>query len=83
MTSTLGRPTGLYLGSSWIRRELRRRDLQDFFEKIPVLGKMAYCRRVRAVLKSSKAQQVAKNIAKGFEKVCQKFVAKDGGHSGK
>ena len=44
---------------------------------------MAYRRRVRAVLKSSKAQQVAKNIAKGFKKVCQKVVAKDGGHSGK
>ena len=68
---------------SWLRRELRRRDLQDFNKKTPVLGKMAYRRRVRAVLKSSKAQQVAKNVAKGFKKVCQKVVAKGGAHSGK
>ena len=52
-------------------------------KKTPVLGKMAYRRRARAVLKSSEAQQVAKNITKGFKKVCQKVVAKDGGHSGK
>ena len=68
---------------AWLRKELRRRDLRDLNQKKAVLGKMAYKRRVRAVLKSKQAQQVAKNIAKGFKRVCQIVVKNGGAHSGK
>ena len=68
---------------SWLRKELRRRDLQDLHAKRPVLGKMAYRRRVRGVMKTKKAKLVATNIAKGFKKVCKKVVDKLGAHSGK
>ena len=34
---------------SWLRRELRRRDLQDWEAKRPALGRTAYRARLRAV----------------------------------
>ena len=68
---------------SWLRRELRHRDLHDLHAKRPVLGKMAYRRRVRGIMKTKKAKLVATNITKGFKKVCKKVVEKQGAHSGK
>ena len=68
---------------SWLRKELRRRDLLDLNQGKPVLNKAAYRTRVRKVINSKKAQRVAKNIAKGFKRVCKIVVKLDGAHSGK
>ena len=62
----------------WMRKELRRRDLADLVNKRPVLGKMAYKRRIEAVVKSARAQRVAKNYANGLRKVCQEVIKKKG-----
>ena len=43
-------------------------DLDDLVNDRPVPGATSYKERVRRVLKSPKAQQVAKNIFRGFRK---------------
>ena len=48
----------------------------------PVLGKIAYRLRVKAVLRSPKSQQVASRCAGTLKKVCKAVVAKKGAHSG-
>ena len=63
---------------SWLRRELRRRDLQDYKQKKAVLTKVQYIARVTQVLKGTKAQQVAKRIAAGFRKTCKEVDTKKG-----
>lgn len=59
---------------SYLRRELRRRDLDDLIKKRPALGKMAYRQRILAICRSPKSNQVAANIFKSFLKVCKKVV---------
>ena len=61
---------------SWLGKELRRRDLKDLREGRPVLGKIAYRLRVKAVLRSPKSQQVASRCAGTLKKVCKAVVAK-------
>ena len=63
---------------SWLRRELRRRDLQDYRQKKACLTKAQYIARVRQVLGTEKAQQVAKRIASGFRKTCKEVDDKSG-----
>ena len=63
---------------SWLRRELRRCDLQDYKQKKPALTKQQYIARVRQVLQTTKAQQVAKRIAGGFRKTCKEVDNKKG-----
>ena len=63
---------------SWLRRELRRRDLQDYKQKKPALTKQQYIARVRQGLQTTKAQQVAKRIAGGFRKTCKEVDNKKG-----
>ena len=60
------------------RRELRRRDLQDYVGKRPALTKLQYIARVKQVLQTRKAQQKAANIARGFRKVCKEVADKGG-----
>ena len=67
---------------SWLGKELRRRDLKDLCEGRPVLGKIAYRLRVKAVLRSPKSQQVASRCAGTLKKVCKAVVAKKGAPSG-
>ena len=63
---------------SWLRRELRKRDLDDFKNKRPPLTKPQYIARVRQVLATPSAQTKARNIANGLKKVCTEVVAKKG-----
>ena len=58
--------------------------LFSFKQKVarPVLGKIAYRLRVKAVLRSPKSQQVASRCAGTLKKVCKAVVAKKGAHSG-
>ena len=53
---------------SWLRRELRRRDLQDYRQKKACLTKAQYIARVRQALGTEKAQQVAMRIASCLRK---------------
>jgi hypothetical protein len=66
---------------AWLRRELRRLDLQDLSKKKRPLSKSAYAVRVRSLCGSQKAQRVASNFAKGLKRVCNEVIAKKGAAS--
>ena len=65
-------PVEMFWG--WLRRKLRLMDLADLRKKRRPLGKAAYTQRVKRVIKSQKAQTVAKNFANRFRKACQQVV---------
>ena len=54
----------------WLRQAMRRKDLEDLRNKRPALGKTAWTCRLKRVLKSKKAQSVAKSKFINFKKVC-------------
>ena len=68
---------------SWLRRELRRRDLQDWEAKRPAFGRTAYRARLRAVLRAKKTQAVAARYAGNLVTVCKLVQKNKGAHSGK
>ena len=70
---------------SWLRRALRRLDLKDALATPPrpVPTKEQHKARVRAVLKSRRAQEAAGSMARGLRNVCKLIVKKKGEHSGK
>ena len=63
---------------SWLRRELRKRDLEDYKKKKPLLTKSQYINRVKQVLETAKAQRVAANICGRFRKTCKEVADKGG-----
>ena len=63
---------------AWLRKELRRRDLEYYKKTKPCLGKAQYTDRVKQVLKKAMAQRKAANIAAGFRSVCKEVVRKGG-----
>jgi transposase len=65
----------------WLRGELRRRDLEDLRLKKPALNKVQYKRRVKEVLRTGKAQKVARAKFRNLKKVCQEVVKKKGAMS--
>ena len=65
----------------WLRRAMRLRDLEDMRKGRAPLGKTAWKRRLSNVLKSTKAQNVAKAKWSNFKKVCQEVKAKRGAAS--
>ena len=68
---------------AWLRKKLRAMDLEDAMKKRPCLTKTAYIARVRAVLRSKKAQGVASRIAWSLKATCELVVKKRGAASGK
>ena len=50
--------------------------------KRPALGKTAWTCRLRRLLKTQKAQSVAKRKFQNFKKVCKVVYQKKGAHSG-
>ena len=62
----------------WLRRKLRLMDLADLRQKRRPLGKLAYTQRIRGVIRTSKAQAVAKNFAKRFRTACKQVVRRQG-----
>ena len=52
----------------WVRKRLTAQDLNDLKKGRRVPGRTAYKERVRRLVKSPRAQQVAKNIFRGFRK---------------
>ena len=53
-------------------------DLGYLRKKRRPLGKTAYTARVEGVLKSAKAQTVAKNVTGSFRKPCKQVVDRNG-----
>ena len=69
-------PVEMFWG--WLRKKLRSMDLEDMRKKRRLLGKTAYTARVKGVLKSARAQTVAKNVAGRFRKACKQVVDRNG-----
>ena len=65
---------------AWLRRELRKRDLRDLQAGRQPLGRIAYSKRVGAICKSPKSQQVGANILRSFKKDCVKIVKRGGAY---
>ncbi len=66
---------------SWMRRQLRKKDLADLVAGRAPLGKMAYRKRIVNTCRSQKAKRAAANISNGLRKVCKEVVAKKGARS--
>ena len=62
----------------WLRRTLRRRDLQDWAAKRPPIGRTAFRARVRAVLRAKRTQAVAARFANDLMSVCKEVKRKRG-----
>jgi len=62
----------------WIRKKLRHMDLADLRMKRRPLGKAAYTARVKGVMRSQKAQTVAKSYAARLRKTCKQVVDRGG-----
>ena len=63
---------------SWLRQQLRKKDLEDLNAGRDVLSKAAYQERVRSIMHSKRSQTVAASIAKGLRKVCKEVVDNGG-----
>ena len=72
-------PVGMFW--AWLRKKLRLMDLADLHKKRRPLGKPAYTQRVKSVIRTQKAQSVAKNCASQFRKACQQVVDRKGAAS--
>ena len=62
----------------WLRRELRKKDLEDLKNRRPALGKLAYKKRVRNFMRSKRVQDKAKAFARDIIRVCKEVVKKKG-----
>jgi transposase len=62
----------------WVRRQLRVMDLRDLSNGVPVLGKTMYRERIKRLLRSQKAQQVAKRFATNFRTICKRVIKAKG-----
>ena len=66
---------------AWLKKKLRSMDLEDLKLKRRTLGKTAYKERVRRLLTTAKAKQVAQNCAKRLYKIRRQVVVKKGAAS--
>ena len=66
---------------AWVRQQLRHKDLDDLKKGRPALGKAAYRLRVRQLLRTKAAQQVAKSKFLVHKKICQEIINKKGAAS--
>ena len=63
---------------SWVRRQLRLKDLEDLEKKRAHLSKAAYVRRLKALLRRKKAQRVAGACARKLRAACLEVVRNKG-----
>ena len=59
---------------AFLRKHLRAMDLKDAIAKRPVLGKTAYRERVRRVMKSKKAKDIAMKNMTSLRKTCREVL---------
>ena len=64
---------------AWLKKRLRKRDLQDFALGRPALGKMAYASRVRNYCYSAAGTRQARNVVLGLRRVCLEVRRENGG----
>ena len=69
-------PVGKMWG--WVRKQLRTRDLSDLAKGALVPEKVMYRERVKKLLRTQKAQRVAKNFSTNFRTVCKRVVKAKG-----
>ena len=69
-------PVEMFWG--WLRRHLRSMDLADLKRGRKPLGRTAYTMRVKSLVRSQKAQAVAKKVAGRFQAACQQVVKRNG-----
>ncbi len=62
----------------WLRKWLRLKDFQDLRRGRPALGKTAFKARVKAFLRTQKAQNAAKAQWKSLKSVCKEVARKKG-----
>ena len=67
---------------SWVRRELRLRDLADMKNKRAPLGKSAYTLRLKTLLRGKRAQEVAGHCARKFRSTCLEVMKNKGAAAG-
>ena len=67
---------------SWVRRELRLRDLADMKNKRAPLGKSAYTLRLKTLLRGKRAQEVAGHCARKFRCTCLEVMKNKGAAAG-
>ena len=65
----------------WLRKQLRLKDLADMRAKRPVISKLAYKARVRAICDTQKAKHVASKFAGDMRRVCKEVIKKKGQRS--
>ena len=63
---------------AWLRRKIRAKDAEDLRKRRLPIGRTAFKARVRSILASRGAQDVAARIAAGFRNTCKEVVAKHG-----
>ena len=63
---------------SWVRKQMRSKDLADLRAGRPALGKTATKARLKALLQTKKAQLVAKNTFASLRKKCAEVIKKKG-----
>jgi len=66
---------------SWVRMRLRAMDLQDLTARRPVLGRMAFKQRVRRLVATARARQVAAACVRNLTKVAAEVVRRRGAPS--
>ena len=63
---------------NFVRKQMRRRDLADLRAGRPALGKMGVKTRLKAFLKTKRAQIAAANTFKTLKKKCAEVIRKKG-----
>ena len=66
---------------AWLRKQLRAKDLDDLRHQRHVLGRTAYKLRVKSILSTVKAKEVAASCVLGLKKVCKQVKKNKGGAS--
>ena len=61
---------------AWLRKRLRKRGMDDLQHKRPVLGKMAYLKRVKNICASKASHSHASKCYFSLRKVCQEVLTK-------
>ena len=67
---------------AWVRRQLRDMDLADLRAKRPPIKKFGLKHRVRALMRTERAKEVAKNHVMSLRKTCALVKRKRGAASG-
>ena len=62
----------------WLRKKLCHMDLEDLRKKRQLMDKAGYTARVKSIMRSQKAQSVAKSYAAGLRKTCRQVESRGG-----